>query len=125
MSKLIKNLVKYVAIPVVALGINGGCNNDIEYFSKTKEKDGLVMSAWNNGMGNHFRIDEGDDNTAGPYLHALDRYSLSDKDTLDERFDEISLRNVPKGHSIEKYANLDSINKLYQEVKETGVDVNY
>ncbi|HLC73777.1 MAG TPA: hypothetical protein VJH20_04040 [Candidatus Nanoarchaeia archaeon] len=47
------------------------------------------------------------------YLTASDR---SEGSLPDGRFDEISLKYVPKGHILERYANLDSLELAYQTV---------
>lgn len=118
--KTLKNILKValVSLPLIF----GGCRDVSNDFSKYKEKDGFTMRVWNDGIGNHFRIDYGNEAMVGPYLHALDRVGYSDCTCGDARFDEIHLRGVPIGDKLEKYAYLDSINKLYKEVKETGID---
>ena len=47
------------------------------------------------------------------FLTASDR---SEGSLPDGRFDEISLKYVPKGHILERYANLDSLELAYQTV---------
>jgi len=116
--KNLKNLIKtgLISLPLIL----GGCRDFSNDFAKYKEKDGLVMKAWVDGMGRHFRIDYGTNELYGSYIYALDR--IDSPDSTDGRFDEIKLYGVPKGDKLEKYANLDSITKLYNEVKETGRD---
>ncbi len=113
-----KGIISLIGAGVLGLGLNG-CINKYEFFSKTLKKEGFEMHAWSNGMGVNFRIDYGKENIDEPHLYALDKWIDS---IPDGRFDEIYLRNVPKGDKLEKYANLDSLNVLYNEVLENGFD---
>jgi hypothetical protein len=114
------NLIKYLAIPLVALGI-GGCKlSEYEKSNKCKDKNNLSMEVWENGMGKYFRIDEKDSIGEGTsYIVGLDNFSYSEDGILDGKIDELKLRGVLSGNSLEKLS-LDSINKLFKEVKETG-----
>lgn len=37
----------------------------------------------------------------------------------DGRFDDVTLRNVPKGHPLEQYVDLGKLEKVYTDAKET------
>ena len=120
-----KKLITLLSIPLIAGTLNS-CRDASNDFAKVKEKDGLVIRASTNGMGNTIRI-EGKDSLNildAPHIFAMDYYPSSKDGMGDRRFDEINLEYVPKGHFLEKYANLDSLTKLYNEVKQTGEDIN-
>jgi hypothetical protein len=119
-----KKLITLLSIPLLALTLNG-CRDLTNDFSKHKEKDGLMLKAWADGMGNSVRIEENGslENLYKPHILARDIYPCSKDSIGDGRIDEINLYNIPKGHKLEKYVNLDSLNKLYNEVKETGEDL--
>ncbi len=116
-----KGLVKLTLIPLFALGL-GSCRDTSQDFYKYKprEKENLVMKATSDHMGNILRIEEIGNNFIA--IIAVDDRPSNKKKIGDGRFDVIKLRDVPEGHLLEKYVNLDSLNKLYQEVKETGND---
>jgi len=118
-----KGLSKLMLIPLFALGL-GSCRDFSQDFYKYKEKDNLIMRASMENQGNVLRIKEKDSVKPpyGPSITAIDNFPVYKKNILgDGRFDIIKLDHVPIGHPLEKYANLDSITKLYKEVKETGV----
>lgn len=120
-----KKLITLLSIPLLALTQNS-CRNSNNDFSKVKEKDGLVLKAWVDGMGNSIRIEENDssENIDKPHILARDDFPFTKDSVGDGRIDDIRLYYIPKGHRLEEYANLDSLNKLYNEVKETGKDIN-
>lgn len=120
-----KKLITLLSIPLIAGTLNS-CRDSSNDFAKVKEKDGLVMKAWVNGMGNSIRIEENDlsENIDKPHILATDNFPFSKDSVGDGRIDEINLYFIPKGHRLEEYANLDSLNKLYNEVKQTGEDLN-
>jgi hypothetical protein len=113
-----KKLLSLIAAPIFGLGLNG-CMNKYEPFDKTLKKDGFEMHAWSNGSGVNLRLDYGKENIDEPHLYALDKWG---NENPDGRFDEIFLKNVPRGDKLEKYANLDSLTVLYKEVLEKGFD---
>ena len=117
MNKLLKAL-GIVALPLIFWGCRDTSNDFYKY--KPREKENLVMKATSDNMGNILNIEEIGTNFTR--IIAVDDHPRSKKKIGDGRFDEIKLRDVPKGHLLEKYVNLDSLNKLYQEVKETGDD---
>jgi len=110
----LSSLGKLVLIPILAWTLS--CQEDNQ-FKKYKEKGDYVIIIWNNGNENHFSMKIKDESKS--FLHSLD-YCVNGKS--DGAFDEITLKAVPKENPLREYANLDSINKLYQEVKETGYD---
>jgi hypothetical protein len=65
---------------------------------------------------NSRRIINISDPSLGPNAH-FRVYGL-DRD-IDGRFDEIGLLNIPKGHPLENYANLDSLESMWSRVVET------
>lgn len=124
-----KKLITLLSIPLIAGALNS-CNVPNGFYN-CKEKDNLYLKAWRNGAGSDLRVeyrsnsDRLNDSTA--YIFATDNepfrgYGSKEMVLGDGRFDIIELNNVPKGHPLEKYANLDSINKLFKEVEETGCD---
>jgi len=113
-----KTLITLLAIPFFALS---GCKDDVPDFYKCKSEGKYIISAFHNGTGNNVTIKPYTSDRSRPYsLHASDNVLRENKQ--DGRFDMIELFNVPAGDSIEKYMNLGTINKLFQEVKDTGCD---
>lgn len=106
-------LINYLAIPLVAFGIVG-CEHNSHNYTKCKKHKGYIITAWRNECGSNLRIE----NKNHAYVYALDR-SYEGMPGY-EKFNEIRLKDIPKGDSLEKFANLDTINKLFKEVRETG-----
>jgi len=61
----------------------------------------------------NIKLEDKTANYRATFLIARDRSRGS---LPDGRFDEISLKYVPKGHILERYANLDSLELAYQTV---------
>lgn len=123
-----KKLVALLSIPLIALTFNS-CRDTNKDFCKYLDKDNFSIQSSKARGGNSLKITEkGAMNFIyGPSITALDNFpAYKNGNAGDGRFDVITLNLVPKGHELEKYANLDSINKLYDEVKESGVNTeNY
>ncbi len=119
----LKNILKVAAISLPL--ILGGYRDFSKDFYKFKVKENLVIRATRDNQGNNVKIYELKDADSSlflqPTLFAVDNKPYFEDSIGDGRFDEIELRNVPKGHLLEKYVPLDSLDKLYKEVKETGV----
>jgi hypothetical protein len=117
-----KKLITLLSVPLFALTVNS-CRDFSQDFCKYKEKGDLVIRALKEPIGNVLRITE-KDQLNSPYhrgLTAVDNFPVNKNGILgDGRFDEIRLNEIPIGNELEKYARLDSITKIYNEVKETG-----
>ena len=116
-----KTIAKILFPVILAIGLGSCVGPSSENINKYMEKDGLIVKTWVDGMGRHLRIDykEGE-SSYERYLHAMDWKER--EGTFDGRFDEVTLRNVPKGDLLEKYVNLDSLNGLYKEVIESEIE---
>ena len=117
-----KKLITLVSIPLIAATVNS-CRDFSSDFCKYKERDNLIIQAEKGTSGNVLRIMEKEHtNDFHPrYLTAKDNEPIIEGEPIgDGRFDEIKLWGIPKGNELEKYANLDSVTKLYNEVKEIG-----
>ena len=119
-NNLLKRIGMKTILPLVfAVGL-GSCGESEPQFYCFKERDGLRFST----------INKFEDLSYGTMGTKLNIHEIEGKGTLflvaydrapeDGRFDKIELIGVPKGHKIEKYANLDSINSVYKELRETG-----
>jgi hypothetical protein len=116
-----KKLITLLSIPLIA-GLSA-CRDYSHDFCKYIERDDLIIQSERGIAGNILRIMEKEHiNDFHPrYLTAKDNEPITDGEPIgDGRFDEIKLWGIPKGNELEKYANLDSVTKLYNEVKETG-----
>jgi hypothetical protein len=120
-----KKLLALLAIPLIAATTTNSCNRDASHdFCKYSDRNNISIEASKTASGNSLKITErGAMNFQyGPSITALDNFPVyPDGNYGDGRFDEMKLNFVPKGHELEKYANLDSINELYSDVKESGV----
>ncbi len=93
----------------VGLGISG-CIDRSQYFVKNGVIDGYETQAARNENGCVFlMIDEKPNEIS--YLCGLDR-------NCDGRFDKIDLDSVPKGHPIEKYADIRKISELFKQLRD-------
>lgn len=85
-----------------------GCATSITHFTKEGEFKGYPVRVGVKNEGRRITI----------YSNSFDSKSkLTALDTdNDGRFDEVYLRNLEKGHPLEQYEPLDSLNKIYDEV---------
>lgn len=120
-----KKLITLLSIPLIALTLNS-CRDSSHNFSKYKVKGDLFVRVWKDEMGNTIKIERKDllNILDAPHILARDNYPFLKDSVGDDRIDKIDLEYTPRGHPLEKYANLDSLAKLYNEVKETGSDFN-
>ena len=85
-----------------------GCTNPITHFVKEGEFRGHPVKIGVKNEGRRITIYPSDFNSESK-LTALDKDN-------DGRFDEVYLRNLEKGHILEQYAPLDSLNIIYDKV---------
>jgi hypothetical protein len=120
-----KKLITLLSIPLIAATVNS-CRESSQDFYKYKEIDGLRVNISKDNQGSMIRVSEiekADSHIplgSTSFVSAADNFPVSKGNIGDGRFDEIKLYHVPKGHPLEKYANLDYLTKLYNEVNETG-----
>jgi hypothetical protein len=91
-----------------AVGFNG-CGDFSDNFLKEGEYDGYEVEIGKSGGMKYIRID------------SKERYGITAKDVGydDGRFDEIFI-NLPSGHPLEEYANLQKLEAIYDSVNEAG-----
>jgi len=92
-----------VALAVAGMGI-GGCEKSTDFVRDSTYK-GYVTRIAKDGAGRHVNIYEGKDSEQRVY--ACDRDN-------DGRFDEIRIY-VPKGHPLENFATLETLEDAYRE----------
>ena len=115
MRKTLRKLVGGIALVGSLAG--AGCGEKIDYMGKEAIIGGYHISITNGHLGGHIIVRESNDTTfKGPFLTAWDN-------NRDGRLDEINLKHLPKGHQIEKYANLDSLESLWKRVVKEGRDL--
>ena len=112
-------LIKFLAIPILAL-LSCSTNN---HFCKIGKYNDYTAKIETNSSGRHMIIKEPNNAKNNfVYLYARDGIGRNKKNKFDGRFDEINFWSLPKGHALEKYANLDSIEYIYNHIKENGCD---
>jgi len=103
--KTLRNIITGIAL----LGGLAGCGEKREYMPQTETQiNGYIVraSVGDIAPGMHIVIQENKDTLYKPLVFARDN-------DVDGRFDEIGLQNVPKGHPLEAYANLDSLEVMW------------
>ncbi len=103
-----KTIAKLLTIPLMITLL--GCGEKIESISKKGVFKGYQCIIQKNKKGRCISI--GGRELNQPSLHARDRDE-------DGRFDEIYIK-CPKGHSLEQYANLYSLEQAYKEIETFG-----
>lgn len=110
-----KRILPYVVAGALAFGSLSGCGenkNNTSYISKEGTFRGYEVSITGSDVDRSIFIAIGKRKSNG-----LDK-GISAKDHFNHgQFSEIYLWGVPKGHPITKYANLDSLEVAYNEVK--------
>jgi len=116
-----KRLISLLSVPLFAFGL-GGCAVSNQHSYKVKEKGNLIIESSKESWGNVLRIHKKDSEAHNvPYILAIDFFSP--KDTIgDGKFEEITLKRVPKRHELRRYAHPDSLEKFYKELKEMRTD---
>ena len=104
MRKTLRNVVTIGALGLATAGCNGN-----HYMRNQAPVDGYNVSVTLNRMGRNISIVDTSFKSAFQYLFGRD----NDKDG---RFDEIILNRIPEGHSLEAYANLDSLEAMWKRV---------
>lgn len=110
MDRLTSACVGYLtacALTVLPSFFGTGCTNtdNFEFRKKFREYDAI---AGNVGGERKITLLVNEDNVTEGFLYATDK-------DQDGRFDTIKLRNLPKGHPLEAYARLDSLERAYDE----------
>ncbi len=115
-----KNILK-ILIPAVALGL-GSC---VDNFSnhKVAEYDDHKAIVWNFGKNTYLTIlgetphhPSSLNGLKNPYLRALNDLKTN------RGFDKIFLNNLSEDDPLREYIPLDSLDKIYNHVLETGED---
>lgn len=109
--KSLKNLVKIAFVSLIGLT---GCRDMSNDFDKKGNFRGYPARAGISPYGRHVRLDADENQTT--YILAIDMLN-------DGQFEEIRLRNLPSGHPLEKYADLDSLELAYKQISEEGTDI--
>ncbi len=111
-----KNTSKLVLIALSTVLALAGCK---EEHIKASKVNGYVAKAWTDLNGNHHLKVE-DPNNIPIALHA---YDIAQEGVTDEEFDKIERGRLLKGHPLEKYANLQIVKKIYEDVSINGKDL--
>ena len=112
-KQILKNLLRTAIAPVIATGLIA-CTDTSDDFAKKGNFKEYEVYIWENSGERHISMqDKNQDVDFGPYLYAIDKDN-------DGRFDEIKLKRIPKGDSLEKYANLNSLEEIYKQISEQG-----
>ena len=119
--KTLKNLVKLALIPIIAGSLNG-CRDTSNYLCKKGKYNEYESTISFGGMERKISIYSDIDNKFGGKAGISAResiYDLKDK----KRFLEIYINpEIPLENPIIKYANLDSLEKIYNYIDKNGVD---
>lgn len=101
---LVRRIGIGMALIVAGAGI-GGCREDASTdFTRDSNYKGYVTRVAKDGLGRHINISEANDKEKHVYARDWDN---------DGRFDEIRIY-VPKGHPLEKLANLENFEEAYK-----------
>jgi len=90
-----------------------GCNSGKDIMQREAIMGNYKILFSIDGLGRHLVIKEGSDSTNTPFLFAKDHGK-------DGRFDEINLHYVPRGNPLEAYANIDSLETIWNRVIKEG-----
>ena len=104
-----KTTLALLAVTLAGLGfLLGGCRDDSQDFEKIGTIEGKYRATIGiNGNGRRVSIGDKD---SGRFMYAEDFEN-------DGRLDKLQLIDIPKGSPIEKYASLEAMERVYQEVK--------
>ena len=105
-----KDTLKKILTGALILGSLGGCSKN-EAFYKEGNFRGYKAIIGCDGEGRKINIYDNEGR-----LFGLDEGGNEG----DGRFDRINLSTVPKGHPLEKYANPDSLEVAYNQIKNQG-----
>ena len=107
-----KSLITKFVLPIALVGGLSGCTNRdfSQDFTKHTDYKGYDAIIYISAGKRKLILSERNDPRLGHYLSGEDRNN-------DERFDSVHLNDLPKGHPLEQYASLDSLEKVYNEIK--------
>lgn len=104
---------KTLTTPAITTGLlvtcSLGCKDDSGYFSKNRIISGYNVQIGVSPAGRNICIEDPD--VANGYILGKDLDN-------DGRIDQLFLRGLPKGHHLENYANLDSLEATYNSILE-------
>lgn len=121
MTNLINKITKFAMIPILAGSLNG-CRDRSNDFCKTGKYNGYEVTATFNELGREMSIYSDikrESNRKAMINGYEDIENLKDK----KRFSKIIMdKEIPRGHPLEIYMDLDSLEKIYDYVHKNGED---